>query len=82
MSEREPIRGRGIPIEEREPGRLYLVRMPNGHQAIAVTPRGGPAAPDGIPFDRLEMEVAFSPYDMSRCKITRWLKSGNQEPQN
>jgi hypothetical protein len=75
MPERDPIRGRGIPIEVREPGRLYLVRMPNGHEAIAVVPKGGPVPPEDIPFDRLEAEVTFSPYDMSRCKITRWLRT-------
>lgn len=73
MPERDPIRGRGIPIEEREPGRLYTARMPNGHEAIAVAPKGVAAPPAGVPLDRLEVEVVFSPYDMSRCKITRWL---------
>ena len=78
MAEREPICGRGIPIEEREPGRLYIARMPNGHEAIAVIPQGGPLPPADIPFSCLEVEVAFSPFDMSRCKITRWLRPNRQ----
>ncbi len=69
-TERPPIVGRGIIVRTREPGRLFDVRMPNGHVAVAVVPRGGLAGPSEATGVRVE--VAFSPYDMSRCKVVAW----------
>lgn len=70
MSERPSIPGRGIVIRIREDKRLFDIRMPNGYVAIAVLPRGGPVCPEEV-LD-LEVEVAYSAYDMSRCKIVRF----------
>lgn len=67
MSERPPIVGRGVIIRVREEARLFDVRMANGYVAIAVLPKDGPICPGEVL--NLEVEVAFSPYDMSRSKI-------------
>ena len=71
MPERPFPTARGIIRHIREPQRLYEVEMPNGYQTLAVIPKGGPpppADPEGQ-----SVELVFSPYDMSQCKITRWL---------
>lgn len=70
MSERPPIIGIGTIVRIREPGRLFDVRMANGYIAVAVLPKDAPRAPE--PCDGVTVEVAFSPYDMSRCKIRCW----------
>ena len=72
MSERPPLSGIGRIVGTREPGRLYQVEMPNGYHALAVVPREGPAAPASEMPEGLRVEVAFSPYDMSRCRIVHW----------
>ena len=71
MSERPPILGTGTIETIREEGRLFDVKMPNGYIAIAVLPKDGPACPEKVLG--ATVEVAFSPYDMSRCKVSRWL---------
>ncbi|MDF1815711.1 MAG: hypothetical protein P1V20_26165 [Verrucomicrobiales bacterium] len=71
MSERPPILSKGVIVSVRVPGRLYDVEMPNGYVAIAVLPKGGPTAPTEEKGSAVE--VAFSPYDMSRCKVVQWL---------
>ena len=73
MSERPAIPGTGTIVEEREPGRLYEIAMPNGYRALAVVQRGGPAPPPGDLPENCQVEVRFSPYDMSRSRIVRWL---------
>lgn len=73
MSERPPIPGTGTIIEEREPGRLYEIEMGNGHRALAVVQQGGPAPPDHPLPENCRVEAIFSPYDMSRCRIVRWI---------
>lgn len=70
--ERPPITGIGKIDAVREPGRLFDVEMPNGHVAIAVIERGGPSCPEAVLGRRAE--VAFSPFDMSRCKIQRFIE--------
>ena len=71
MAERPPIVSRGTIQRVREEGRLFDVRMANGYIAIAVVPKGGPVCPEKVLG--VSVEVAFSPYDMSRCKVVRWL---------
>ena len=68
--ERPPIVGTGVIRRVREPGRLYDVEMPNGYVAVAVLPRGGPSCSGNEAGARVK--VAFSPYDMSRCKVQQW----------
>jgi len=70
MSERPPILSHGRIENIREEGRLFDVRMPNGYLAIAVLPKGGPSCPERVIGTKVE--VAFFPYDMSRCKVVRW----------
>lgn len=70
-NERPPIVARGKIESVREEGRLYDIRMANGYLAIAVVPKDGPRQNDIAPGARAE--VAFSPYDMSRCKVLAWL---------
>ncbi|MBL9153138.1 MAG: hypothetical protein JNK37_11650 [Verrucomicrobiales bacterium] len=73
MPERPPILGRGTIRATYEPGLLYQVEMTNGHRAYAVVSKEGPFPPsrdetaDGIP-----VTVAFSPFEMSRCRIVAW----------
>jgi len=71
MPERPPITAQGTIREVHTPQRLYEVELPNGYQALAVLPKNGPFPP-GDPENQ-KVELSFSPYDMSRCKITRWL---------
>ena len=71
MPERPTHTGLGIIRRIREPQRLFEVEMPNGFQTLAVLPENGPpppASPEGQ-----TVELAFSPYDMTQCKIIRWL---------
>jgi len=70
--ERPPILGTGTIVEERDRGRLYRVEMKNGHVAFAVVPLDGPPPPPGDEVLGHAVEVGFSPYDMSRCKIRGW----------
>ncbi len=71
MPERPPILSQGLIETIREEGRLFDVRMPNGYSAIAVLPKGAPRCPEKV--IGAKVEVAFFPYDMSRCKVVRWL---------
>ena len=72
MSERPPISGPGRIVTIREPGRLYEVEMPNGFRALAVVPRGAEVPDDDDECLGRHLAVAFSPYDMSRCRIISW----------
>ena len=72
MPERPPIRARGTIRAARIEGRLYQIEMENGYRALAVVTRHGPPLPpEGERIGR-SASVEFSPYDMSRCKITAW----------
>ena len=70
MPERPPISGTGTILEEREEGRLYLAEMPNGFRTLAVQTRDVPPPPEN-PVGR-NVELAFSPYDMSHGRIVDW----------
>ena len=72
MSERPPILAHGKIVAVREPGRLFDVQMENGYVAIAVLPKDGPQCPPGDDPIGLTIKAAFSPYDMSRCKVIDW----------
>lgn len=71
MAERPPLTGRGRVIATRAADHLYDVEMPNGHRAIAVLAREGPRPGDPDPRGRTAL-LAFSPYDMSRCRVISW----------
>ena len=73
MPERPPILGIGIVRAERIVDRLYEIEMPNGYRAMGVVPKAGPRC-KGPGIDR-RVRVAFSPYDMSRCRIAEWLEA-------
>ena len=70
MSERVPILAQGKIVQILEPGRLFQVEMENSYTAYAVLPKDGPQTA-GEELGQI-VEVAYSPYDMSRCKIVRW----------
>jgi hypothetical protein len=72
MSERPLLLGRGRIVTDREPGYLFEIEMSNGYRAMAVIPREAPQPPASGALG-CEAEVTFSPYDMSRCRIARWL---------
>jgi len=72
MRERPTPTTRGIIRQIREPQRLFEVEMENGYRALAVLQKNSPSPPPD-PVGQ-HVEVTFSPYDMSRCKITRWLR--------
>lgn len=74
MNERPPIRAAGRITAIREEGRLYEVEMKNGYRAYAILERKGPTPPGEV-MGR-EITVAFSPFDMSRCKVVEWDSSG------
>ncbi len=67
-NERPPVIGHGIIRTEEKSGHVFQVEMKNGHRAYAVLEKKGPALPDGDVLGAT-VEVEFSPYDMSRCKI-------------
>ncbi len=69
--QRPQIKGVGEVIEVLDSGRLYRVKMKNEHVAYAVVPKDGPVSDTDNPGAKVEVE--FSPYDMSRCKIAGWL---------
>jgi len=71
MPERPALTAQGIIRQIREPQRLFEVEMPNGYQTLAVIPQNGPQAPSSPEGRTVELE--FSPYNMSQCKIRRWL---------
>lgn len=71
MPERPAILGTGTVIAERTPDRLYEVEMPNGHRALGVVPKLGPRCSGD--WRQRKVRLAFSPYDMSRCRIAEWL---------
>jgi hypothetical protein len=71
MPERPAHTAQGIIRRIRDPQRLFEVEMPNGYQSLAVIPKHGPQAPSSPEGRTVELE--FSPYDMSQCKIIRWL---------
>lgn len=77
MPERPPILGIGIVAEEKIANRLYEIEMPNGHRAMGVIPKLGPFS-EGKWHNR-KVRVAFSPYDMSRCRIAEWLADGTTD---
>lgn len=71
MAERPTISGRGEIVHEREEGRLFDVKMANGYVAIAVLAKDGPPYPGNVVGK--SVEVTFSPYDMTRSKVIRWI---------
>ncbi|NOX99532.1 MAG: hypothetical protein GXP30_07370 [Verrucomicrobia bacterium] len=71
MPERPAPTAQGTIRNIREPQRLFEVEMPNGFRSLAVLPHGTPSPPPS-PLNQ-QVEVKFSPYDMSQCKIIRWL---------
>ena len=71
MPERPRPKASGTIREIREPQRLFEVEMPNGFRSLAVLHPNTPSTPSD-PLNQ-QVEVKFSPYDMSQCKITRWL---------
>lgn len=76
MSERPGIFSTGHICATRIPRRAYDVRMKNGHIAVAVIQKKGPHPPEAITEEELletEIEVEFTPCDMSRCKVRRWM---------
>ncbi len=66
-AERPNLPAVGKIIHIREEGRLFDIEMANGYIAIAVLPKEGPSCPDE-PIG-LDVDVEFSPFDMSRSKI-------------
>lgn len=73
MPERPPITGTGVVRAERVAGRLYEVEMQNGYRVFGVVPKDGPACPEHTDPVGVSVSAAFSPYDLSRCRITSWL---------
>ena len=71
MPDRPPIIAQGTIRQTHTAKRLYDVEMPNGYHALAVLPKNSPSPP--LDPTGEQVEVTFSPYDMTRCKITRWL---------
>ncbi len=69
LNERPPVVGQGIILTEEKRGHVFQIRMKNGHRAYAVLEKKGPSLPDGD-LSGATVEVEFSPYDMSRCKIS------------
>lgn len=71
MTERPPISEKGRITAEHDAGRLYEVEMANGYRAYAIVEKRGPKPEPGDPVGR-EVEVHFSPFDMSKCKVVGW----------
>jgi hypothetical protein len=71
MPARPPILSIGTVSAERLPNRLYLITMKNGHRAFGVIPRTGPRCESA--WQQRQVRVAYSPFDMSRCRIVEWL---------
>ncbi len=77
MAERPPIRAQGRITQTHEASRLYEVEMDNGYRAYAILERKGPQPPSEDPTG-IEVQVDFSPYDMSRCRVVEWIgNAGN-----
>lgn len=79
VSERPPIVACGVIRRVHTAGRLYEVEMANGHRAIAVVPKEGPFPGDGGDRIGCGVTTAFSPFDMSQCRIVRWEPPANGE---
>lgn len=71
MSERPAIIAIGKPIAERTKDRLYEIEMANGHRVVGVVAKLGPRCAGA--WNEHQVEVAFSPFDLSRCRIIDWL---------
>lgn len=71
MPERPALSAQGIIRQIREAQRLFEIEMPNGYHALAVLHHNTPSPPSD-PVGH-QVEVTFSPYDMTRCKIIRWI---------
>lgn len=71
MPERPSILGVGTVIAERTADRLYDIEMANGHRAMGVVPKAGSRCTGK--WQGRRVKVAFSPFDMSRCRIAEWL---------
>lgn len=71
MPERPALKAQGTIRQIRESGRLYEIEMPNGYHALAVLPHNTPSPP-ADPIGQ-QVDATFSPYDLSSCKITRWV---------
>jgi translation initiation factor IF-1 len=78
MPERPSIIGIATVAAERIADRLYEVELPNGHRAMGVIPKLGPFS--GSDWQNRKVRVAFSPYDMSRCRIMAWLDDDASPP--
>ncbi|MCF6314592.1 MAG: hypothetical protein L3J39_19245 [Verrucomicrobiales bacterium] len=72
MPERPALTSTGIIRQVREEQRLFDIEMPNGYHALAVLHHHDPAPPSD-PIGK-KAQVSFSPYDMSRCKILKWVE--------
>ncbi len=77
MAERPPITGIGRICGVRTPRRVYNVRMENGYVAVAVVKKKGPPVPEefsdeAIAANEMKVTVEFTPFDMSRSKISEW----------
>lgn len=73
MPERPPIEAVGRVVDVREPGRLYRVEMANGFRAYAIVERKGPHLPESEDPAGRGVVLRFSPFDMSKCRLVRWL---------
>jgi len=71
MPERPSIIAVGTTVAERSRDRLYDIEMANGHQVVGVVSKLGPHCDGG--WYGTQVRVAFSPFDMSRCRIIEWL---------
>lgn len=72
MPERPPIQAVGRVVEVLEPDRLYRVEMANGYRAYAVLAKHGPRPGKGVDPVGQQVELEFSPFDMSRCHLVGW----------
>ncbi len=70
MPERPSIIAIGTPVAERSRDRLYDIEMANGHRVVGVVAKLGPRCSGD--WDQQQVKVAFSPFDMSRCRIIDW----------
>ena len=72
MPERPPIQAVGRVVEVIEADRLYRAEMANGHRVYAVLAKLGPRLPVEIDPIGYEVDLEFSPFDMSRCHLVEW----------
>ena len=75
MPERPPIQAVGRVVEVLEADRLYRVEMANGYRAYAVLAKLGPRAGEEVEPVGRQVDLEFSPFDMSRCHLVGWVSS-------